>query len=70
MDTNDNIIEETIEIIPVRRIKTNKTIKLNYPCKKIETKEECLSRADCLFNKTEKCQKKLKRLKKEGKIKL
>jgi hypothetical protein len=51
-----NIIEETDIISDNNPIKKNKTTTLK--CKNIKTEEECLSRSDCLFNKTRKCQKK------------
>jgi hypothetical protein len=50
------IIEETDIISDNNPMKKNKTIKLQ--CKNIKAEEECLSRYDCLFNKTRKCQKK------------
>jgi hypothetical protein len=51
-----NIIEESDIISDNNPIKKNKTTTLK--CKNIKTEEECLSRSDCLFNKTRKCQKK------------
>ena len=56
MDNNIIGEPEFFDNIPVKKNKTKKQPIKILKCKSITQEEECLSRVDCLFNKSNKCQ--------------